>query len=363
MKLRGNPLLRSADWWAGVPAVRVAAARRLGRRAAVPHPPARIVVLKTAAIGDTVLLSGAVRDLRRAFPAATITLAVGGSNAQVARLVPEADAVVRVALGPSGVRMLRRLRPDLLIDFGSWPRIDALMAALSGARCVAGFQTEGQRRHAAFDIAIRHRPDVHELDNYRALVRAVGIEAGAEPRLALPETDAPPSEPPFAVVHMWPGGTRSELREWPQARWSELVGILRDVDLEVVVTGAPSDGPRIEEFLARTACAGVRAAYGMDFPSTAALLARSRLVVSVNTGVMHAAAVLGVPVVGLCGPTSAVRWGPVGERAAAVSSRLPGCGFLNLGFEYDGRREDCMAGIALDDVLEAAERVSGLDIR
>ena len=363
MKLRGNPLLRSADWWAGVPAVRLAAARRLGRRASLLQAPTRIVVLKTAAIGDTVLISGAVRDLRRAFPAATITLAVGASNAQVARLVPEADAVVRIALGPSGVRLLRRLRPDLLIDFGSWPRIDALMAALSGARCVVGFQTEGQRRHAAFDVAVRHRPDVHELDNYHALVRAIGIDAGAEPRLALSETDAPPSQPPFAVVHMWPGGTRSELREWPQARWSELVSTLLDAGLDVVVTGAPSDGPGIEGFLAQIARTGVRAAYGMDFAATAALLARSRIVVSVNTGVMHAAAALGVPVVGLCGPTSAERWGPIGERAAAVSSRLPGCGFLNLGFEYEGNRDDCMAGIALDDVLEAAERVSGLGLR
>jgi ADP-heptose:LPS heptosyltransferase len=87
------------------------------------------------------------------------------------------------------------------------------------------------------------------------------------------------------------------------------------------------------------------------------LVAGSACVVSVNTGIMHMAAAAGAPTVGLNGPTSAVRWGPIGDLTASVNSSLAGCGYLNLGSEYEGEREDCMVGITVDDVGRAVRQV------
>jgi ADP-heptose:LPS heptosyltransferase len=89
------------------------------------------------------------------------------------------------------------------------------------------------------------------------------------------------------------------------------------------------------------------------------VLARSRGVVSVNTGTMHLAAAVGAPTVALNGPTSDRRWGPLGELTASVNSELDGCGYLNLGSEYDGRRQDCMLGISVERVLEATRGLVG----
>jgi ADP-heptose:LPS heptosyltransferase len=72
---------------------------------------------------------------------------------------------------------------------------------------------------------------------------------------------------------------------------------------------------------------------------------------------MHMAAAVGAPTVGLNGPTSEVRWGPIGDLTAAVNSSFGGCGYLNLGSEYEGEREDCMLGIGVDDVRCAVRRV------
>ena len=81
---------------------------------------------------------------------------------------------------------------------------------------------------------------------------------------------------------------------------------------------------------------------------------------SVNTGVMHLAAAVGAPTIALNGPTSATRWGPIGANVVCVDSELPGCGYLNLGFEYDGHRTDCMRGISVDRVATAVlERARG----
>jgi heptosyltransferase I len=83
------------------------------------------------------------------------------------------------------------------------------------------------------------------------------------------------------------------------------------------------------------------------------VLAASACVVTVNTGVMHMAAAVGASTVALNGPTSSRRWGPIGPRAVSVDSSFAGCGYLDLGWEYRGRRQDCMQGIPVERVVDA----------
>jgi heptosyltransferase-3 len=79
--------------------------------------------------------------------------------------------------------------------------------------------------------------------------------------------------------------------------------------------------------------------------------------VSVNTGIMHLAAAMNVPLVALHGPTSARRWGPLGPHTVALESPCQGCGYLDLGFEYKRQPRDCMNAISYRMVREACDRV------
>ena len=77
------------------------------------------------------------------------------------------------------------------------------------------------------------------------------------------------------------------------------------------------------------------------FRTLADVLRRTRLTVSVNTGVMHLAAIAGAPTVAINGPNrngAGARWG-AGHRCRSAGE---GCGFLHLGFNFDGNPEDCM---------------------
>jgi len=364
---RAGSLLPRLDRLAGIPLVAAAGAARmmLGRRP-LPARPARIGLLKTAAIGDTVLMSALARDLAAAHPDASLTVFAGSDNASVAALIPGVDGVVplRVARPWDAVRAIRAHRLDLLVDCGAWPRIDALLAACGGAACTAGFRTPGQHRHAAYDVVVDHRADRHELANYRALGSAVGAAAGHAPELAVPESTLARSLPvPYAVCHVWPGGRNPAFRRWDEERWMTVFTGLRADGLTVVLTGAPTDQGITDAMVRRWVvaggdAAGVRSVAGVatmrDLP---AVLSGAAVVVSVNTGVMHMAAVLGAPTVALNGPTAAHRWGPVGPRVASVNSDLPECGYLNLGWEYAGRRPDCMDGVRVDAVLESVRRM------
>lgn len=358
---RGDRRLRALDRTLGVALLFVAGLGRRKRR-----PPAairRVGVLKSAAVGDMILLSAVARDVVAAFPDAKVFVIAGHDNAEVARLIENVEIVTLPIGNPlAAARTLRRLELDVLLDFGQWSRIEALCSLLSGARYVVGFETPGQRRHYCYDATVRHSGEVHELENYRHLAASIGVESHAVPRLGSPDANGRPAGERFVVFHLWPGGYRSELKEWPLESWRELAGQLAERGYSIVLTGSDADTERTEQFV-RT-CQGlarpIRNAAGMYALSDLVdLLHDASCVVSVNTGVMHLAAATGAPTIALNGPTSEVRWGPVGERVRSVNADLPGCGYLNLGFEYDRGRTDCMRAISVDRVVDAVEALTG----
>lgn len=357
--MRGNTILRTCDRVVGVPAVRVLGALRRSRP--LPNRPTRIGLLKSGAIGDTVLLSAIVQDLVATFGDAQLVFFAGSDNAAVARLIDGVDRVVTVPLGRPhrAIAEMRRHRVDVLVDFGAWPRVDALLAAGSGAAFTLGFRTTGQHRHFAYDATVEHLSSVHELDNYRRLVATLGVEPGHGPRLRRPDSVPDLNVPgAYATLHLFAGGYHGERREWPAERWHALVAELVGRGIAVVITGSPAEGARAREFVAASPFHDgqvIDVAGRLSIEEAYGVVAGSVCVVSVNTGLMHLAAAAGTPTVALNGPTSEVRWGPVGESCVSVNSRYPGCGFLNLGSEYAGKRGDCMLGIDVDDVVAALD--------
>jgi heptosyltransferase-3 len=360
---RGNPLLKSIDR-AGIPVVwllGVPPARRMPPPSELRH----IGFLRTAAVGDTLLLSGVLRDTRAQFPDAAITLLTGNENAQAGSLA--LAGIGRLVVLPlsrplSAVGALRREGLDVLIDTGSWPRFDAVLTALSGARFRVGFRTARQFRHYAYDAAVDHASQVHESANFRALGRAIGTTASHLPSISREGLECVPETPrkPFVVLHPWAGGYRGEIREWPNERWVELATRLRRRVDSFLVTGAPSQADRTERLVAQLRARSLSANGSTHaVRDVAAILSESEVVIGVNTSITHLGALLGVPAVVLDGPTGPRRWGLIGPRVASVMSELPGCGFLDLGYEYAGHRTDCMLGISVDAVERAVLQILG----
>ena len=362
---RGNPLLRGLDRYVGIPLV--AAGGLIKRPRPVPPEIRRIGILNATAIGDTVLLSAVARDIAAAFPEAeTILFSAPGNLGLLGSLDGLVLAPMRISNPRDAVPTLRRARLDVVLDFDFWPRIEPVYCMLSGASFAAGFRSAGQHRHYWYDATVEHARDLHALENHRRLAGVLGVESRSLPRLEPPgllaAEELPP--PPYVVFHLWPTGFRSALKEWPEDRWRRLAEAFVARGHTVVLTGAPADAPRTRSFVEASPSLRERlvdVAGRYDLARVLDLLGHSRCVVSVNTGVMHMAAAAGVPTVALNGPTAGLRWGPVGERIASVDSPLPGCGYLNFGWEYDGNRTDCMDGIEVEAVLAAALELIGED--
>jgi len=365
---RGSSRNRLLDVWIGVPLLNLAAS--FHRRRSAPANPQRVGVMCSPALGDTLLFSAALQDLRAAFPAARITHLCFAENLAAAEIIPGADERVMLNLTSplASIRILRAQRLDVLLDFTSWQRLTACFTLFSGARYTVGFRSAGQRRSRGYDRAVEHRADRHEVENFRALLRESGLQAANGAAIAT--THAPAitvaavhnapftAEPDLIALHLWASGQRSWLREWPRDRWLELARRLAERNTLFLITGAPSDLPRIEPFVAQLRAAGLRAEPLVSpdgFRTLTHVLRRARLVVSVNTGVMHLAAIAGAPLIAINGPNRNGRWGPIGPHAVGVEAPGPGCGYLHLGFNFDGNPTDCMQRISVDQVFAAAQ--------
>lgn len=346
MQERANPLLKSLDYYLGIPLVWLLSLFKKRRSIAIPENPLWIGCMKTSAIGDTVLVSAVLRDLKVRFPQAKIILFTGGSNFQAAQIFAGVDQVVRLPMSNplAALRILRQFPLDIMFDFDSWPRINAVLSFFSRAQLRLGFRTPGQHRHSADHKVVAHQGDIHEIENYRHLAALVGAYAASVP-------DIRPAAPGVAgfettvIFHCWPGGSRALEKMWTNASWVELGRRVKARGYRVLLSTGPGDVQKSEELLAlapdlfellRTP--GLR--------ELISALRSCRAVVSVDTGVAHLAGALGQKTLVLYGPTSPERWGALGAGVLCLKDQAPTS--ISLGFEKNEGRKGLE--FSVDDV-------------
>ena len=360
-RIRESALPRLVDQAAGTPLL--AAWGALRRRRPLPAAPRRFGLMMFETIGDTLLAGTLVASLRAARPDAEIVVFASQGNRGILELMEGISTIVDVPITQPlrALVAIRSVPVDVMIDIGQWPRWYALLCAASRSSFTIGFATPGQSRHYAFDAAVGHDANVHELENFQRLLAPLAVAPQAPARALRAAGEVPARlglRAPWLVVHPWASGFRYASREWPLTRWTELVERAALLGLAVLVTGSPADRTQAQALVAACpAGAPVRSIAGeVSLLELAAVLRGAAAVVSVNTGVMHLAALLDAPLVALHGPTSRRRWGPVGRRSVSLAPATGG-EFLSLGFEYPEGPVTCMEQITVDAVLAALRDV------
>ena len=159
---------------------------------------------------------------------------------------------------------------------------------------------------------------------------------------------------------MWPSGLRSHLKEWPANYWAELAVSLADAGYTVLFTGDQQDTSATELFLEWQIPTSyldknlIRSIAGkISLPDLAYCLRRADAVVSVNTGIMHLAAIAGAPTIALNGAVNPSRWGPLGPKTRALLPEKGRSAYLNLGFEYEDTTDNVLRHLPVATVRDA----------
>lgn len=296
--------------------------------------PDKVLIVRLGAIGDVTNALVVARGLERARPDVTLGWAVHDLALPLVSGHPSVDRVHlwRRGSGPGGwralVRELRAERYELAIDLQRLQK-SALLARASGAPRVLGYD-RGRTKEASW-LWTRERlapgdPGKHMVEQYLDVLRHLGVADPAPERLlpADPAAEAWAEELVGGLARaplVLALGASKPPNRWAPERFTALVeALLAEGRAPLVLAGGPEDrthfAPTVEALTGRE---GVLDLVGRSsLAQLVALLRRARRFVGCDSGPMHLAAALDVPVVALFGPADPRRTGPFGANHVVV---------------------------------------------
>lgn len=309
-------------------------------------------------------------DVKERNPRHEVTWVAEPAPAEVLRHHPAVDRVLvyRTRDGLSGLRALRRamagLDADLTLNVQRY--IKSVWATLfSGAPLRVGLPPSKTRDGVRFfsTHVLTETPWKHSQDLFLDFRWALGVPRTAPVRweIAFSEEEVEERERFFATLDGRPVaslvvGSANPKKDWPAERYAELADALADDHgFRVLLLGGPSARERAaaDTVLRRTRTHPVDG-LGDSVRALMGRIAGSALVVAPDTGPLHIAHALGVPVIGLFAHTNPWRVGPWERFRDLVVDR-----YTEPGAEPDAAaylpKDDRMETITMRDVLEKVE--------
>lgn len=275
----------------------------------------KILLVRLSSMGDVIHNLPAVTDLARAFPDARIDWVVDEGFQEIPRLHPAVSRVIPIALRRwkkkpltslfcPAIRQfaanLRSERYDLVLDSQGLVK-SALVAKLAHGP-VAGYDRSSVRESAA-SLLYQQRFAVdkalHAIERNRLLsAQALGYVAAGPIDYGLPSpTVSLPWLPQTSYVTLLTATSRSD-KEWPEAHWQEIGRRFAAEGIVCILPwGSATERARSERLAAQIPQAVCPPR--MSLTEAAVLLAGSRIVVGVDTGLAHLAAAMATPVVAI----------------------------------------------------------------
>lgn len=310
----------------------------------------RIVVLRPSALGDFVFALPCLHALRNAYPEARIVY-VGrdwhrrflsgrpGPVDEVQVLPPCAGVGATQTDEPALQRFLATLQSapiDIALQLYGGGRFANPLARRFGARLCAGLKAADA---PALDRQVAYGP----LQNRRLQLLEVAALVGADPppldtRLTVTDADRREAQAvladdgaPLALIQP---GASDPRRCWPAKKFAAVADTLAARGLRVAVQGSDAERALVAAVIAQMRQPAMNLAGRLSLPGLCGVLARTRLLVSNDTGPLHLALAVGTPAVGIYWRSNLIESLPLHQhahRAAwALRAQCPVCGRENL---------------------------------
>ena len=328
-----------------------------------------ILIVPYQWIGDFVRCHSVVKLLATRFPGRPIDLVSSTLCAPLADYMPGVRQTIvadlprrRLALRRQrtlAARLRREAYGTALIMPRTWKA--ALAPFFAGIPERIGFVGEA-RFFLLNEVRSGERALPRMIDRCAALALPRGAALPAT--WPLPELKAPPTEAAAwrrrrgldaetrPIVALAPGAV-GPAKRWPTEAYAALARQLGAEGLAVWVLGGPAEKPLANEIAAGT---GARDLTGTDLRDAILALASATVAVSNDSGLLHVAAGLGTPAIGIFGPTSPWHWAPLNPLAATLQATAElACRPCHKPVCRLGHHR-CMRELTVDEVVAAARR-------
>ena len=331
----------------------------------------RILVINTTAIGDTLLSTPALRALAGFYNDASITALVGQSAYPVLKNNPHIDEIIhhpgKVNFSylfklPGLVSRLRKGRFDLAVVLHGNDPDSVPLAYLSGAPFTLGMVKSHYSHYLTW-----YCPPSDGEHVIRAKLNAlisIGIESDdkqMEMRLTAEEEEEAEKilkrqglTGPIASIH--PFGSKPT-RSWGIENAALLAQRLHDeLGFDIVILGGPKEVEASKLIAGMIKSPHLLTAGETDLRLSAAIIKRSSVVISTDSGPLHIAETFNVPLVAILGSTLASATGPLSEQAIVLQD-MEACDVVRACKDYKCDHISCMKAIGVEEVVDAVKRL------
>jgi len=331
----------------------------------------KIIIRVPNWIGDAVLALPAIESIRDNFPQASISIAAKNwvkdlfvSNSLAAEVIslPETNDVKTQWAAAQDLKA-RSFDLGLLLtnSFGS-----AFLFYLARMPKRWGYGTDGRTVLLTKSVALKGS-DVsrHQVFYYLDLLHSLGLKtAPPELKLAVPPGKSQAArdrlvsvglDPGKPVVIICPGASYGPSKRWPASRFARLASLFQERKAAQILVIGSTDEAEIAASMASSMEKKPAVLAGeTTLADLMGLISRASLFVSNDTGPMHMANALGVPVVAIFGPTEPAVTGPFQKPSVCLKKEVPcwPCSYRKC--PYDHR---CLTGIDPEEVFQASQEL------
>ena len=347
-----------------------------------------ILIINLMYIGDLLFTTPLLRTLRTHFPEANIAMLADEKNVDVVRYNEHLSELIAIDKKgyhnklPNYIRLvadIRKRKFDLVINLHSNERA-SVIGAFSGAKKIVGYSSKGLG--VFFDCLVQERTDIHQVDAYLDVLKSIGIDhfdnQGIEmwvddvaqrradeiwiktfsachceqgEAISSPQTGIP------KVIGINTGGSWLTKR-WTKTGFSQLADRLLEQGDGIAFFGGPMDRADVEEIVSlmkHKSHAKLAIFTGKTtLLEMAALVKKCTALVTGDSGPMHIAVAVKVPVVAIFGPSDSRRYAPYRQESHVIKC---GCECQPCGKHSCDVGHICMEQITVEMVLAKLNEV------
>jgi lipopolysaccharide heptosyltransferase II len=338
-----------------------------------------LVMTGCPGIGDMIARMPTLKALKNAHPTAKLTVIVRDRPKHLYDLIKDFDFIDEIIVQTKDFHKhlgyastlklgwkLRKKKADAFVVLGRSRFREPFLSWMSGAPMrIANDTQPGVGKLFLTHIS---KTDYHQQEvlNLLAVVKSLGVtkEHLVPVRLPLTTTDK-------KVAHDWlnkhglldahkkrvaiHARAHFEGRNWPADQFAKLISFLTDkLNVAPILIGTEDDREYNEAIIRQSNSHAINAAGQFSIRQLAALLGQVSLLVGVDSGPMHVAALVGTPTLALYGPSRPSRWQPYGNKHGGISQYLE-CSPCAEKCIYDSYR--CMEQISFETVTHQLQQI------
>lgn len=336
----------------------------------------RVLILRTDRLGDVLLSTPVIKALRQMFPQSYISMLVSPYTKDVLDGNPALDEIItfdKDAQNKGWLAMfkfamvLRKKKFDLAIVLHPTMRMH-LLTFLTGIPKRLGYDRKfgflltdrishtkqyGQKHESEYALDLVRYLGIEPLD--KTLFMPIKQESEEWLEVLFDQAQIKDSDK-LLVIHP---AASCPSRVWPGERYAQVADrLVQQYGFKVVIVSNSGDIQKVEVVIKNMRAKALNLAGKTSISQLASLLNRAHLFISTDSGPMHIACALGVPVITIFGRSQAglspQRWGPLGEKSRVLYKTV-GCAIC---LAHNCQKDfACLKSTTVDDVLSAAESI------